>query len=121
MMKMARGGIWSLPRVMHEGESMGLDLRRLRLLIAPLDNRCSLDPAPHCGASGPIGPQLLSLCSPRPDTLLAHAGGALGPGCSTASTTLMRFGISASGFGELGQLVARAQWAEAAGFSTFAV
>jgi probable F420-dependent oxidoreductase len=33
----------------------------------------------------------------------------------------MRFGISAPGFGDAGQLVERAQWAEAAGFSTFAV
>ena len=33
----------------------------------------------------------------------------------------MRFGISAPGFADLGQLVERAQWAEAAGFSTFAV
>jgi len=33
----------------------------------------------------------------------------------------MRFGISAAGFGDLGQLVARAQWAEAVGFSTFSV
>ena len=33
----------------------------------------------------------------------------------------MRFGISAAGFGDLGQLVTRAQWAEAAGFSTFSV
>jgi probable F420-dependent oxidoreductase len=33
----------------------------------------------------------------------------------------MRFGISAAGFGDLGQLVERARWAEAAGFSTFAV
>jgi len=33
----------------------------------------------------------------------------------------MRFGISASGFGDLGQLVQRAQWVEGVGFSTFAV
>src|SRR3954447_16112595 len=33
----------------------------------------------------------------------------------------MRFGVSAAGFGDLGQLVERAQWAEAAGFSTFSV
>ncbi len=33
----------------------------------------------------------------------------------------MRFGISAAGFGDLGHLVERAQWAEEAGFSTFAV
>jgi probable F420-dependent oxidoreductase len=34
---------------------------------------------------------------------------------------MMRFGISAAGFGDLAQLVQRARWAEAAGFSTFAV
>jgi probable F420-dependent oxidoreductase len=34
---------------------------------------------------------------------------------------MMRFGISAAGFGDLGQLVERARWAEEAGFSTFAV
>jgi probable F420-dependent oxidoreductase len=34
---------------------------------------------------------------------------------------MMRFGISAAGFGDLGQLVERAQWAEEAGFSTFSV
>src|SRR5436309_9280708 len=33
----------------------------------------------------------------------------------------MRFGVSAAGFGDLGRLVERAQWAEAAGFSTFSV
>jgi probable F420-dependent oxidoreductase len=33
----------------------------------------------------------------------------------------MRFGLSAAGFGDLGRLVARAQWAEEAGFSTFSV
>jgi probable F420-dependent oxidoreductase len=33
----------------------------------------------------------------------------------------MRFGISVPGFGDLRQLVERAQWAEQAGFSTFAV
>jgi len=26
-------------------------MRRLRRLLAPLDNRFSLDPAPHCGAT----------------------------------------------------------------------
>jgi probable F420-dependent oxidoreductase len=34
---------------------------------------------------------------------------------------MMRFGISAAGFGDLGQLVERARWAEEAGFSTFSV
>jgi probable F420-dependent oxidoreductase len=33
----------------------------------------------------------------------------------------MRFGISAAGFNDIGQLVERARWAERAGFSTFAV
>jgi probable F420-dependent oxidoreductase len=34
---------------------------------------------------------------------------------------MMRFGISAASFGDLGQLVERAQWAEEAGFSTLSV
>src|SRR5262245_34065371 len=54
-------------------------------------------------------------------TVCARAGGTRVPVSSTTSTTLMRFGISAPGFGDLGQLVARAQWAQKAGFSTFAV
>jgi probable F420-dependent oxidoreductase len=33
----------------------------------------------------------------------------------------MRFGLSAAGFGDLGRLVERAQWAEGSGFSTFSV